>query len=176
MARRTFSRGGRQVRETQWIFLQPGRDVMAASSTAAFVASLNAAALALRPFTVVRTIMHLSLKSDQTGVTEAFDASYGVAVVSDQSVAIGITAIPTPMTDMGSDLWLFHQILDGQFLFISGVGVDPNGVSPPGGITYESRAMRKVSSDQDLVFVTETSAASLGATMYSAGRILIKLH
>jgi len=175
MARKTFTRGGRQVRETNWIELAAGRDTMAAASTASFVASLNAAALGFRPFTVVRTIMHLSLKSDQTGASENFDAAAGWAVVSDQASAIGITAVPTPMTDLGSDLWLFHKILNGSFLFISGVGTQSQEV-PRGGITVESRAMRKVNSDQDLVFITETSSVSSGAIMYSAARILIKLH
>ena len=176
MARKRFIRGGRQVRETSWLFIDPGRNTMAAASTAVLSGSLNAVALALRPFTVVRTILHMSLKSDQTGAAENFDAAAGFAVVSDQAVAIGVTAVPTPMTDLGSDLWFFHQIIDGAFQFVTGVGFDPNGTSPRGGVTVQSRAMRKVAVGEDLIFVVETSANSAGAIMYSAGRMLIKLH
>ncbi len=176
MARRTFSRGGRQVRDTLWIALAPGRDTLAAASTAAFIASLDAFGLSLRPFTIVRSLIHLSIHSDQVAASENFDAAFGMAVVSDQAVAIGVTAIPTPMTDIESDLWFFHQILHGRFEFISGVGTDSQGVVPPGGHTFESKAMRKVEQGQDLAIVVETSAVSLGAVVYNAGRILVKLH
>jgi len=176
MARRTFVRGGRQVRETLWLELEPTRTTMAAASTAVVILSMTATELALRPFTVVRTIVHASLQSDQTGATENFDAAIGFAVVSDQASAIGVTAVPTPMTDLDSDLWFFHQILDGAFKFVSGVGVDPQGVVPSGGGNYESRAMRKVNGDQEVTVVTEASAISSGCQLYAAGRMLIKLH
>jgi len=163
-------------RETAWLFIASRRVTMAGASTAVFTASLNAAALAARPFTVIRTLLHLSLKSDQVAQTEAFDAAAGMCVISDQASAIGVTAVPTPMTDLGSDLWFFHKILDGEFLFSSGVGFEAQGVVPSGGITVESKAMRKINDDSDLAIVTETSAVSIGAIMYLAGRLLIKLH
>jgi len=173
---RTIRGVRRQVRETLWFGIPAGRDTMSAASTAVLALSLNAGALALRPFTVVRTLVHMSLKSDQTAAIENYDAAFGAAVVSDQAVAIGITAVPTPMTDLASDLWLFHKILDGSFLFLDATGSTQLNAVPLGGITAESRAMRKVNADQDIVFVTETSTASSGAIMYSAGRMLIKLH
>jgi len=163
-------------RDTTWLFVAPRRITMAAASTANFTASLNAAALALRPFTVVRSLIHLSLKSDQIAQTENFDAACGMCVVSEQAAAIGVTAIPTPMTDLGSELWFFHKIIDGELTFITGAGIDAQGVTPPGGITMESKAMRKIDTAQDLAIVAETSAVSIGAIMYLAGRILVKLH
>jgi len=173
-------RGPRLVRgpkrSTQWLFMDPSRNTMAAASTAVFRSSLNAAALALRPFTVVRSIITLTLGSDQQAASEDYDAAFGMCVVSDQARAIGVTAIPTPMTDLGSDLWFFHQILSGSFNFVTGIGIDAQGIVPTAHQTFESKAMRKVEEGQDLAVVVETSAISLGAIMYSAGRILIKLH
>ena len=178
MARRTrgLVRGGKSVRETLWFGVSEGRATLGAASTAVLTNSLNAAALALRPFTIIRTIMHVSLKSDQTGAIENYDAAIGACVVSDQASAIGVTAVPTPFTDLGSDLFFFHQIIDGSFLFLDATGASQSNVQPAGGMTFESRAMRKVELGQDLIFVMETSTVSSGAIMYSAGRVLIKLH
>ena len=30
-------------------------------------------------------------------------------MVSDQAVAVGVSAIPTPVTELSSDLWFVHQ-------------------------------------------------------------------
>jgi len=149
---------------------------LAAANSAALILSLSAAGLALRPFTVIRTRLHFSVRSDQSAASENFDAAIGCAVVSDQAAAIGITAVPTPFTDLGSDLWFVHQIIDGHFLFISGVGVEGNSNSPTGGMDVDSKAMRKVNGDQDLVTVIENSGLSSGTQVYAAGRQLIKLH
>ena len=175
MARgRRFIRGGRSVRETMWLTLPETRTALAAANTAVLLLSLTAAELALRPFTITRTILHWSLRSDQSGASENFDAAIGVCVVSDQAQAIGVTAVPTPFTDLESDLWLAHSIQDGHFLFISGVGVQANSSVNP--TLIDSRAMRKVEDGQDVAVVIENSSISSGTQLYAAGRMLIKLH
>ena len=168
---RTFRGRTRQVRESLWIPLDTVETTLAAASTATLVASLNAAALALRPFTIVRTRGFWGLRSDQVAATENFSASQGHCIVSDQASAIGITAVPTPETDRGSDLWYLHESFAGSFNF------DVDG-SMRRGIwgTYDSKAMRKVNNDQDLVIVVETSSISSGAIVHQSGRILVKLH
>ncbi len=174
---RTVTRGGRQVRETLWFGMAETRTTLTSANSATLILSLNAAALALRPFTIVRSLMHYSARSDQSAAAENWATALGGAVVSDQAVAIGVTAVPTPFTDLGSDLWFLHHIIDGQFLFISGVGVEPNAVSPPGGTLIESKAMRKVESGQDLIFVIENDGLqATGTASYVSGRVLVKLH
>ena len=147
---------------------------MNTASNAQIIASLNAAALALRPFTVIRTRGVLGLTSDQTGASEPYSASYGHAIVSDQAVAIGVTAVPIPSTDDGSDLWYVYEALFGLFTFVTGAGILLNH----GAVdrTFDSKAMRKVEDGQDLLVVAETSAISVGAILTSYERILLKLH
>ena len=173
--RRVF-RQGRPVRETVWIGLTETRTVAVGANTATLILSLNAAALALRPFTITRSILHWSVRSDQTAASESWTAGLGIAVVSDQASAVGITAVPSPFTDLASDLWLLHDVIDGRFEFVSGVGFDSNGVSPEGGKTQESKAMRKVEDGQDVVVVLENDSLSLGTQTYVVGRMLVKLH
>ncbi len=166
-------RGGRNVRESQWIGISEVAATLPAANTAVITNSANAALLALRPFTVVRTHIAWHMRSDQTTALEIQHVALGLAVVSDQAVAIGVTAVPTPFTDLGSDLWLLHHILAGTFTFVSGVGFE----QPSGTLAQvDSRAMRKVENGQDFVMVLENSGLPDGSANITAGRFLIKLH
>ena len=175
MARRFTRSAGRvgSSRLTIWTGIVATRTTLAAASTAAIMNVGSAGVLALRPFTIVRTRGYFSLQSDQTATGENFDAAIGFAVVSDQAVAIGVTAVPTPHTDLGSGLFFTHEASDGRFMFISGIGVHPQATK---GRQYDSKAMRKVDSGQDVVFVAETSALSGGCILYHVGRMLIKTN
>jgi len=178
MARRfrTVQRGGRSVRETIWFGFNESRSTLASANTAVLVHTLNAAALSLRPFTIVRSLFHWSVRSDQTGASENYSAGFGIAVVTDQASAIGVTAVPTPFTDLGSDEWLLHDVIDGRFEFISGTGVEANSLSPRGGKLIESKAMRKVENGSDIVTVVENDSIGFGTVVYLVGRMLVKLH
>ena len=166
-------RSGVKRRETLWLFTSENVAALSLATSAVIANSLNAAALALRPFTVIRTRLHLNIQSDQTLGTEDQVGAVGCAVVSDQAVAIGVTAVPTPVTDLGSDLWLAHQYLTSSFLFKSGVGVEAQFTT---NADLDSRAMRKVEEGQDLILVKERGTLGDGITLFSAGRTLIKLH
>jgi len=165
-------RGGAVRRASDWGFITGGFTTLAGAGTAVLVASLNATALAMRPFTVVRTHLELLISSDQTAASERQIAAIGLAIVSDQASAIGITAVPTPVTDAGSDLWFAHQWMMNDFIFVSGTGIETNA-----GRRYviDSKAMRKVNADEDLIMVVENQLTG-GSVIGSAGRFLLKLH
>jgi len=164
----SFIRGAGQRRQTLWV------GVAAVSSSQASIGgvilnSAGATLLALRPFTVVRSIITGHLISDQSVGGEEQVAAVGMAVVSDQALAVGITSVPTPITDADSDLWYLHDWVMG-----SGSAVNDGRVGF--GFKIESRAMRKVEDGQDLILVSEFSAIGDGWTMKTAGRFLIKTH
>ncbi len=165
-------RGGKNRRESLWIGGLEARTTIAGASGAVLLSSLNAAALALRPFTVVRTRGAMYLQSDQTGANEFQAVAYGRAVVSDQASAIGITAVPTPVTDDGSDLWYMYEWLFNDFTFVSGVGFGQAGRFKE----IDSRAMRKVEDGQDMVSVVESGANTFGLAVHTFTRTLVKLH
>jgi len=170
---RTFSRGGRAVRETMWIPLVTSRNTFGAADTATLTHSLNAAAIALLPFTVIRVRGTMLSFSDQVGVSEDYGISMGYAVVSQQASAIGVTAVPTPIADRGSDLFFVYETLFGSIANGSSVGFEEVGVKHE----YDSKAMRKINDDQDLVVVAESESFNDGGMlMINGARILIKLH
>jgi len=98
----------------------------------------------------------------------------GFAVVSDQAVAVGVTAVPTPFTDKGSDLFFVYQQLVGRVG--TGTGVAAAGVITEIGrfVEYDSKAMRKVNEGQDVVITVENEIA--GCVLTHSARMLIKMH
>ena len=168
-----IQRAGAMRRQTLWLSSATVTNVLAGAGSATILTTLNAAALALRPFTVVRNRGSYFIRSDQTGALEFYDWSYGQIVVTDQASAAGIASVPTPATDDSSD-WPTYVRRMGAFLFVTGAGFD----SSPGGIsgTFDSKAMRKVDLGEDLIEIHEVSLVSLGISGSVYARTLIKLH
>ncbi len=92
--------------------------------------------------------------------------------MSDQALAIGVTAVPTPNADVNSDLWLLHQWLMNSIQVSSATSV----FQAQNNYQVDSRAMRKVEEGQDVVGVAEFSAQGAGFVLIDAGRMLVKLH
>ncbi len=167
MAGRRFQTRGPK-RLSSWFQFQ-AQDVTMTAVGGTVVFSLNAAALALRPFTIVRSRFELMLRSDQSAAIEQQAASFGIAVVSDQAVAVGVTAVPTPNTDMASDLWFVHQNL-----FADEMGL-LDTMRAATKVSVDSKAMRKVDIGQDIVVVGEFGGFS-GCKLSVSGRMLVKVN
>ncbi len=176
MARKSgfIRRHGKMVRETAWfggIFSQVS---LSGANAVSLATTLNAAALAMRPFTLIRTRGIVTVRSDQRAATENYAVAFGRTVVTDQAVAIGVTAVPTPITDSDSDLWFVYEVLAGQISVGTDIGVFESGAM---GLNrqFDSKAMRKVEPGQDVVSVIENNfSAGTITTIFS--RSLIKLH
>ncbi len=168
MAFKRHQVGRSAQRKTVW-FSVPLTSTIITTEVGTVVSSLNAGALALRPFTIVRTHIQLFLASDQEAAIELQEAAFGLAVVSDQAVAVGLSALPTPATDLSSSLWLAHQVM-----FADAVNITDR-TSPGQKYEINSKAMRKVEIGQDLVLMAESGSSS-GVNILSGGRILVKTH
>ena len=165
-------RGGVRRRETEWFSDVVSENTLAAINTSVLLSVLDAGALALRPFTIVRTRGMVLARSDQTAASETGDLGFGLAVVSDQASAIGVTAVPTPTTDDGSDLWFVYERLIQRYQALDATGFGQTGLVR----IIDSRAMRKVVDGQDVVKVAETGPIGGGVTVSSYTRMLVKLH
>jgi len=163
-------RGGHSVRETQWIAAGGWTNITMTTSGGTILFSLDAVGLALRPFTVIRSHFELLLISDQAAAIEVQLGAIGVCVVSDQASAIGITAVPTPITDAESDLWQTHQFYAADESNLT--DRTKNGTH----MSVDSKAMRKVNADEDLLTVVEMDTTGNGQILSVAVRQLIKLH
>ena len=121
--------------------------------------------------TVVRIRGWIGVRSDQQAVNEDYFGAVGALVASDQAVAVGVGSLPTPYTDMDSDLWMMHQYFGGSLVFASGVGITQNAMQV---FHFDSKAMRKMEPGQTLVFVVENGSSTAGAAFILRYGVLFK--
>ena len=174
MARRAPSRFIRpKPRSMVWLSLFVDIDKVAVPvGSGVLLATLNAAALALRPFTVTRTRGTLWTGSDQSAATEEPQISFGMIKVSDQAAAIGVTAVPSPFTDTDAP-WFVYETAVPAIQLASTVGFN----TPAGRETViDSKAQRIVGVNEDVALVINNSSAADGAVCIMIGRMLVKLH
>ncbi len=163
-----FGRGAPR-RQTEWIPLAFGSDRLAlAASSGVLTSSLNAAALAKRPFTVTRTVGSLFIASDQQAASEFPFGAFGMMVVSEKAVATGFTAVPDPVTEVGLDEWFVYQ----QFM-VSGSG--DAGFRNWMNFPFDSRAQRKVQDGEDITVMLANASATDGLFFQVFFRMLVKL-
>ena len=175
MARRThgtriaLTRG--PDRQTVWATFSLGAMAVAAN-TVVLLSSLNAAALALRPFTIIRTRLIVQWENDVFTATEAPFGAVGDIVVSENAAAAGAASVPGPISE-GDDDWLWYQPMITRL-----VVTDATGKLSPAGNQYvvDSKAMRKVGINDQVVTVVENNDPASGARINIVGRQLFKLH
>jgi len=174
MARKSgfVRREGRMRREMLWLETDVTSTTISAASGVALITVLNAAALALRPFTVIRSRGYLHVESDQVGGSENFQVGYGQIVVTDVASAAGVGSVPTPEAESSSD-WQTYVWLMGTFTLVSAAGFDAHAGF---GREFDSKAMRKVDLGDDLVEVVEAATTSSGFNVKVFNRSLVKLH
>ena len=143
----------------------------AAGNSSTLLSTLNAAALALRPFTIIRTHIVLDITSDQLAAGETVVGAYGEIVVKETAATAGIASVPTPITEIGAGFHVYQGLIH-DFLF-----GDVTGFQARASTQYliDSKAMRKVSINEDLAAVIQLGSAP-GALVTVEGRILVKLH
>ncbi len=158
-------------RQSLWVGLGLTTATLSASA-ATLVATLNAAALALRPFTIVRTHLDIFFESDQSAAGEFTGGVFSMQVVTETAAAAGIASIPTPLTETDADFFVY-QGLYARLRLLSSVGFVERGADST--FVVDSKSMRKVSTDDDVALVAELRYAT-GANMSLEGRMLVKLH
>ncbi len=156
------------ARTNLWLNFEPAIDSIVAS-TNTLVAVLNAAALALRPFTIVRTRLVVKLTSDQGAASETPFGAFGAIVVTEQAATAGASSIPNPSTDGDAD-WYVHLPLIHSFTFGDGTGFTEDGVVQ----SIDSKAMRKVGINKQVAFMFDMNTG-VGGALFVGGRFMVKL-
>ncbi len=155
-------------RTKMWISTGVGL-VTLVNNTNTLIASLSAAALLLRPFTILRLRETGIFSSDQIAQSEAPEGVYAYMIVNDTASALGATAIPSPINNPDSP-WFAFQPMTSNFLFGTAVGFTDDGTH----FTIDSKAMRKVGPNEDAVVMGHVTGG--GADLNSRGRMLVQLH
>jgi len=160
------------ARTMVWVGIETGANkVGIAAATAILLSSANATLLGLRPFTVVRSRGQMLVVSDQVVATEEPQLAFGMMIVSDTAAALGITAVPDPISNIDGDWFVFENILGSIQIGSSGAGFHSAQIKE-----FDSKAMRKVGLDEDIVLVGANNSSGDGSDVIVGGRMLLKLH
>jgi len=172
-ARTLVQRPRSQKRKAFWIGLGgvTGTTGVAASTTLLH-ASLNAAALALRPFTVVRSVGSLYISSDQSAATEQVLGAFGNAIADDRAVSVGATAIPRPYTDISDSDWFQWGSFSSRFTFKDATGFQGVQVQR---VDWDQKGQRKIALGSDIIQVIE-NISGLGLVFIWTQRLLCLAH
>ncbi len=176
MARRqtaNLRRPAKSTRLNKWFFISVPVTTIAANALS-LVASLNAEGLDDVPFTIVRTRGIFTIWSDQTAAAEAPRGIMSMIVVQNTAILIGSSAIPDPLNEPDADFFVY-QPLQVQPLGQVGDGSTFAEVSQT-QYTIDSKAMRKVDTQQDVAIMVRNSSATFGMNIAFQGRFLVKLH
>jgi len=152
-----------------WFSFNIGSTILSAS-TQHLISVLNAAALALRPFTILRTRLEVLYVTDQDAANEVPFGVFGMITVNDKASAVGISAVPAPVAQPDDDFFVYQPMSYSarQTTLVSWL---------PDGHHYviDSKAMRKLDLGDDIATVFEQTAA-VGAEIIMQGRMLVKIH
>ncbi len=105
--------------------------------------------------TVVRTLGQFFVTSDQAIAVEEQIGAWGMVRITDAALAIGVTAMPGPVTDLDDEGWMVWQ------------GFSQNGQLTTGGpsgfmYSFESKAARRIEEGHSMAIVVENAHASEG--------------
>ena len=120
--------------------------------------------------TIVRIRGQIWVGSDQQAVNETPIGAVGCAVLSSESVAAAGAAVPTPVSDQDSQMWMMHQYFLHGFQFASAVGIDNRRFTKH---EFDSKAMRKAEVGQDVAFIVQ-NISTVGLLFYLQFAMLIK--
>ncbi len=120
--------------------------------------------------TIVRVRGEVSMRLDSYAVDIAVVGAFGCCVVDNEAFTAGIASIPTPLTNSSWDGWFVWLPMHFSLEFGSAIGVQ---VPADRVWTIDSKAMRKVSNDQTIVWVAESEVGAFDISVQT--RILMML-
>ncbi len=164
--RRHFGHVGSHKRLTQWIGPAAQGYIAVASTGATLISSSSFSEAA----TVVRTRGVVSVQPGSFSADLNFIGGFGVAIVSQDALGIGITAVPKPLTDSSWGGWLVWRTFAGHLDVQSAVGFDVQSMV---NFEVDSKSMRKFSPNEAMIMVAESETGAFD--IYDGTRSLIKL-
>ena len=115
----------------------------------------------------------LAVRTDQSATTEQQIGVFGMIVVSDAAVAVGITAIPGPITDNQDDGWFTYVPIAQSFQHITGAGFESQVATQ---YLIASKGRRVVQEGEQVAMVLENAHASTGMLVGVVLRLLSQVR
>jgi len=139
------------------------------SSTVTLSASDNATIVRIRGLIKVTQLT-------ATAAGDGFFGAVGIGIATSAAIAIGVTAVPTPLTEEDWEGWMWHSYFDVRATTATiADGVNAAGVVA--NLVIDTKAMRKFSSEMTLYGATEVVESGTALLeLQGSTRALFKLH
>ena len=165
---RGFSQGRtRSRRQTGWEEGPGTLTVHTPSSSSALILGNGQEAL-VDGQTIIRLRGYVELVLETAAAAgDGFTGAFGIGIASAPAFAVGITAVPTPITELEWEGWMWHQIFSVH-----------SGVSSRDRVAFEidSKAMRKIGTDEVIYAAWEgTESGTVTSSIALGTRMLVKL-
>jgi len=160
-------------RKTAWDNGPGGSTVTQFSASSTSILGAGGAAV-VEGLTIVRIRGNLEayMRSTVAATDDGWHCALGIAVVTNEAFAIGATAIPSPIADLGFDGWMYHRIFD---LHAGGTTIE-NQYGTHLRFEVDTKAMRKFDVGLTVVAVCEVVEAGTAAlSVFFDSRVLVKL-
>ncbi len=125
--------------------------------------------------TIIRTRgLVRSILASASAVGDGFFGAHGIGIVTDEAIAAGVSAVPSPLSDEDWEGWLWHAYFDVRAVTATiADGVNAAGYSMVQEI--DSKAMRKLPSGMTLFGITEvTESGTAVLEVQAQTRTLLK--
>ncbi len=112
-----------------------------------------------------------------TVTNDGFHGAFGIGIATLAATTAGGGSVPTPITEQGSDNWLYHRYFSVQAGFPFATGADPAG-NFHGFVDFEvdSKAMRKSPLETAIYASLEvTRVGTANMEVHFDSRVLVKL-
>ena len=169
MARRQQRQFNRQSRPNRdWTGIAPAAATIIPASSKVLIATFVLASPGIDE-TILRTVGQISVAPDQTAAQEFQIGGFGLCIVTDRAVTVGITAIPDPVTEVDDDMWFVYVLFCQEFFPGAGTSTDFNMRT---NYAFDSRAKRILTDGYTVAIVAANSHATHGLTIVPQFRML----
>ncbi len=150
---RTFVRSAR--RQAAWSSVSIL--TRAAASNSPTLGNQNVGAVALERSTIARIRGNAYVHMDAGAALDSINVALGLIIVPDEAFAAGIGSVPSPLIDSESS-WIWHSYFPmGPAVTATDDGGD---ISRNMRIVIDSKAQRKIQTDEVLIFVWDAAVIS----------------
>ena len=173
-ARSGFSRGrSAPRRRIGWEEGPGGNAIQAITASSTVILGSGSAALVDGVILVRVRGAFQAFLSVADAVGSGYHGAFGLAVVDNAAFAIGVTAMPEPVTDMQENVWLYHQFFD---IHNPTVTLDEGSSAAAVRLEVDGKAMRKLAVGDTIAAILQVfESTNAEMRVFFDSRMLIKL-
>ena len=140
---------------------------VALTTTQVGLTSCTLAETTLHDATILRTRGEILITGTPDAASDVDMVGLGIVVVSATAFGVGGASLPGPLADSNADFWLWHKFVPLDALTLT--AGDPQSITTNVRIEVDSKAMRRISTDQTVVLMAELANGNFASVDIISG-------